>query len=144
MDVNNDVRKSIRKQISRQLSRKMSVSEPMKDKEVLKTGKWKLWLRLMKLNMPELPVLVFGLIMAILFAAANPLFAKVFGDMMTVLSEPDTVKARKDSEITALNLAGVGLGFFLTVGIQVPELNRSLRTLTYFSRESHSPGLVQN
>ena len=38
--------------------------------------------------------------------------------MLSVMSEPDIQKAREDSAMTALQLAGIGLAFFVTVAAQ--------------------------
>lgn len=38
--------------------------------------------------------------------------------MLSVMSEPDIQKAREDSAMTALQLAGIGLAFFVTVAVQ--------------------------
>ena len=46
------------------------------------------------------------------------MFSAVFGDMLSVLSETDIDQARYDSMITAIQLAGIGLAFFVTVSLQ--------------------------
>ena len=45
-------------------------------------------------------------------------FSAVFGDMLSVLSEPNIQKAREESVTTALQLGGIGLAFFVTVALQ--------------------------
>ena len=86
--------------------------------ETLKQSRLTLYLRLLKLNMPELPYIIIGLIGSVAFGIASPLFAAAFGDMLEVLSEQDIPKARKDSQIAALELGGVGLGFLVATALQ--------------------------
>ena len=67
---------------------------------------------------PELPFIIIGMIASIGFGIASPLFAAVFGDMLEVLSEPDIETARRNSQLAALKLGGVGFGFFIPTAIQ--------------------------
>ena len=95
--------------------------------ETLRQSRMTLYRRLIAMNMPELPFIIVGLLGSLLFGIASPLFAAAFGDMLVVLSETDIEKARYDSKISALELAGVGLGFLVTTAIQVKfKLNSSI------------------
>ena len=58
------------------------------------------------------------MIASIGFGIASPLFAAVFGDMLEVLSEPDIETARRNSQLAALKLGGIGFGFFVPTAIQ--------------------------
>ena len=93
-----------------------------KEDETLKQSRMTLYRRLIAMNMPELPFILVGLLGSVLFGIASPLFSAAFGDMLIVLSEKDIEKARYDSKISALELAGVGLGFLVTTAIQVKKI----------------------
>jgi len=90
----------------------------IKEDQELTESRFKLYRRLLALNMPELPYILFGLLGAVGFGITSPLFAAAFGDMLEVLSEQDIEKARKDSQWSALELGGVGLGFLVTTAVQ--------------------------
>ena len=86
--------------------------------EKLSQSRLTLYGRLLSLNKPELPFIIIGMIASIGFGIASPLFAAVFGDMLEVLSEPDIATARKNSQLAALKLGGIGFGFFVPTAIQ--------------------------
>ena len=88
------------------------------EEEKLSKSRLTLYRRLLALNMPELPFIILGMLASLAFGIASPLFAAVFGDMLEVLSEEDIEKARYDSQIAALKLGGIGLGFFVPTAIQ--------------------------
>ena len=111
---------------SKQISSKdKSYSVINKEKETtneLKVNRLNLFMRLLALNRPELPFIGVGLLGALLFGASTPLFGAVFGDILSVLSEQDIDKGRKDSGTAALQLGGIGLAY--TLPVHIPNLRQ--------------------
>jgi len=107
---------------SKQISTKEKVgpikTKQKEEKETLSVNRTALFMRLLSYNMPEMPFIVVGLLGSLLFGVSTPLFGAVFGDILSVLSEQDIATGRKDSKVAALQLAGIGLAFFVAVSLQ--------------------------
>jgi len=106
------------KQISSKDKSYSVINKEKETKNELKVNRLNLFMRLLALNRPELPFIGVGLLGALLFGASTPLFGAVFGDILSVLSEQDIDKGRKDSGTAALQLGGIGLAFFVAVSLQ--------------------------
>ena len=97
------------KQLSIQSDEFETVEEQiLKPKMKKKYGNWTLFKKLLKLNSPELPYIIVGVICSTGFGLVNIAFAILFGDVFTVfVEEPD--EGRKRAQIIALEYGGVAL-----------------------------------
>ncbi|RDX83230.1 ABC transporter B family member 9, partial [Mucuna pruriens] len=93
--------------------------------------------RLAYLNKPELPVLVFGSIAAIVHGIVFPLFGFLFSSAITMFFEPPE-KQRKDSRFWSLLYVGLGLVTLVAIplqnyffGIAGGKLIERIRSLTF-------------
>ena len=114
--------RKLSRQMSKQLSRQMSML-PKDEKEALEnvvitSGRWTLFSKLLKLNSPETAYLIGGIIAAVGFGCLPPLFGVLFGEFISVFSERDYDTALHDAMIFALEFTAMGVGFFLTLGMQ--------------------------
>ena len=94
------------------------VVEETSQKEKVKTNKALLFLRLGKLNSPEWFFITVGVIAATGFGAVNVFFAIIFGDVLTIFSDPDPENARKESVKYAIQFCGLGLACLVSIGLQ--------------------------
>jgi len=118
LDDDDDTTVKYSKQDSKKEKYNLHTNKDKDGKQELKVNRITLFMRLLSFNMPELPFIITGLIGALLFGASTPLFAAVFGDILSVLSEQDIAKGRRDSQNAALMLGGIGLAFFIAVFLQ--------------------------
>lgn len=99
--------------LTHQLSNHLDVDgQPIVTVEIPKVeaayGNWTLFKKLLKLNSPEVPYIIFGIICSIGFGGVNIVFAILFGDVFSIFAhEPD--KAREESQVIALEFGGVAL-----------------------------------
>ena len=108
---------------ARRLSRQKSDAGPLKaqkeeETEELKTGRVKLFMRLLAFNKPELGWIIIGIVAALGFAVASPLFSEMFGSFLEGLGNDNIEEARRKSETDALKMCGVGLLFFVASAMQ--------------------------
>ena len=87
------VKRHLSRKMSRQVSSAASAGQPQFEEEEveLKTNRAKLFNRLMQLTKPELIYVIIGCIAALVFGAATPFFAILFGDMMSCFTLPPKV-----------------------------------------------------
>ncbi len=77
----------------------------------------RLFLRLLRLNLPEWVFILVGILSAAGFGTINVFFAIIFGNLLTLfVDNPDI--ARPKSVEYALLFSGLGLGCLVTIGLQ--------------------------
>jgi len=110
------------KVLERQMSKKGETNVEMnKDgdkEEEVKQSNGKLMRRLMGLNSEEWFYLLVGIVVSIGWGALTPYFGALFGDVMGVFAETDTVKAMNDMRWFALQFGLIGMLFFVTMTMQ--------------------------
>ncbi|KAL0985399.1 hypothetical protein UPYG_G00156400 [Umbra pygmaea] len=76
------------------------------------------FLEVMKLNLPEWPYIVLGVICATINGATEPLFAIIFAKIISVFAETDPELLRERSYFFSLMFAAIGVVAFVTLFLQ--------------------------
>ncbi|XP_056458389.1 ATP-binding cassette, sub-family B (MDR/TAP), member 4 [Gadus chalcogrammus] len=76
------------------------------------------FLKVLRLNLPEWPYIVVGLICATINGAMQPLFAILFSKIVAVFSEPDKDVVREKSALFSILFAVIGVVSFFTLFLQ--------------------------
>ena len=101
-------------QIGQTMHMDIETSSEQKQKPIQKL---KLFLRLLRLNLPECLFILVGILAAAGFGTVNVFFAIIFGNVLTMfVDDPDI--ARPKSVEYALLFSGLGLACFVTIGLQ--------------------------
>ena len=112
---------SVKAQLVKQISttnEEVVLEDFKKEDQVITASKPVLFFRLCKLNSPELFFIIIGIIAATGFGAVNVFFAIIFGDVLTIFSEPDPTVAREKSVSFALQFCALGLACLVSIGLQ--------------------------
>ncbi|KAL0985400.1 hypothetical protein UPYG_G00156410 [Umbra pygmaea] len=76
------------------------------------------FLEVMKLNLPEWPYIVLGVICATINGGMQPFFAVIFSKIISVFAEEDKDLVRERSSFFALMFAAIGVVSFVTIFLQ--------------------------
>ncbi|XP_071385297.1 ATP-dependent translocase ABCB1 [Centroberyx affinis] len=76
------------------------------------------FLKVLRLNLPEWPYIVVGIICATINGAMQPAFAIIFSKIIAVFAEPDQEVVRQKSTLFSLMFAAIGGVSFITMFLQ--------------------------
>ncbi|XP_077070050.1 ATP-dependent translocase ABCB1 isoform X2 [Siphateles boraxobius] len=116
----------------RQKSRSVSEKDQQDEKKQIEEEKVPniSFLKILKLNKPEWPYMVVGVLCATINGGMQPAFAVIFSKIIAVFAELDQTVVRQRSELYSLLFAGIGVVSFFTLFLQGYTFGKAGEILT--------------